>query len=147
MSPKNRLNPMPTDLNGLYGWDVANGFYVVAIDAGEFGTQQTEPLEVPPPRFNVNFDFTCLLMTTIRDLVDQQPALTRPTRTILVSPQATPTASPLVEAAEATTTPSSTDEPGLAVTGSSNDLWLVGIALIGMGISTTAAARHRRQQN
>ncbi len=138
MSPDNRMNPMSTDGNGLYGWDVADGFYVVVVDAGVYGVQQSPPLQVPPPRFNVNFDFPCVVEDASPDAVRFHTSAAPPETEADATPPAVSNAvapNPQVQVAESP----------LAVTGGETDGWPLGLMMIALGSAALGTARHRRR--
>lgn len=65
MSPSNRINPMPSDAEGHFGWDVMPGFYKVrarkdgctARDGSPY--VETDALPVPPPVFDLDLRLVC----------------------------------------------------------------------------------------
>jgi hypothetical protein len=67
MSPGNRINPMQTDLAGLFGWDVIAGYYkvqaaksgCVAADNLSQPYAQTDVLTIPPAVTNLRLVLYC----------------------------------------------------------------------------------------
>jgi hypothetical protein len=65
MSPSNRVNPMVSDAEGHFGWDVMPGFYMVraqkdgctARDGSAY--VETAVLPVPPPVFDLDLRLVC----------------------------------------------------------------------------------------
>jgi len=50
------INPLLTDVNGVYMWLVQLGFnYQVVVSAAGFGSQTSAILPVPPPQVGINF--------------------------------------------------------------------------------------------
>ncbi len=83
MSPANRRSPDSTDALGLFGWEVAPGYYKVLASAPgchaaskvHDRTISTKVLDVPPPVTGINLKLTC-------------PKLTRAVSTITLSEKA-----------------------------------------------------------
>lgn len=67
MSPGNRSNPTVTGADGRFQWDVVAGWYVVRAYAdgctnpanAKVPFAETQPLEVPPPRFGLVIKMKC----------------------------------------------------------------------------------------
>lgn len=67
MSPANRVNPMPTDTAGLFGWDVIAGYYKIRAEksgcvAANDHVQpyaQTDVLTIPPPVTDLRLVLYC----------------------------------------------------------------------------------------
>lgn len=67
MSPGNRSNPSITGTDGRFQWDVVAGWYVVRAYAdgctnptnAKVPFAETQPLEVPPPRFGLVIKMRC----------------------------------------------------------------------------------------
>ena len=67
MSPSNRSNPTITGADGRFQWDVVAGWYVVRAYADgctnlknpKVPFAETEPLQVPPPRFGLKIAMKC----------------------------------------------------------------------------------------
>lgn len=53
-SEYNQMNPLITDKNGAYAWDVPEGLWQVKYEKDGYETQLSEWLPVPPPQTNVN---------------------------------------------------------------------------------------------
>lgn len=56
----NQMNPLYTDLDGMYAWDVPEGFWQVKYEKDGYETAYSEWLEVPPPQLNVNIGMKAL---------------------------------------------------------------------------------------
>jgi len=52
----NQINPMLTDENGEYGWDVPGGMWQVRVVKDGYLDTQSEWLPVPPPQLDVNLE-------------------------------------------------------------------------------------------
>ena len=49
-----QANPLTTDINGLYSWDVPEGLWQVKYEKDGYETQTSDWLPVPPPQTDVN---------------------------------------------------------------------------------------------
>ena len=49
-----QVNPLPTDVNGMYAWDVPFGDWQVKYEKDGFQTSYSDWLPVPPPQFDIN---------------------------------------------------------------------------------------------
>jgi CSLREA domain-containing protein len=58
-------NPLFTDADGRYAWDVPEGWWRVRWEKDGYETQYSEPLEVFPPHFDVNADLRNLTPPTV----------------------------------------------------------------------------------
>lgn len=52
--PYSQKNPVKTDINGLYAWDVPNGLWQVKFEKEGYETVYSEWLPVPPPQLDIN---------------------------------------------------------------------------------------------
>jgi hypothetical protein len=65
MSPSNRVNPMQSDAEGHFGWDVMPGYYKVRAEKAGCTARdgsayvETEALPVPPPVFDLDLRLVC----------------------------------------------------------------------------------------
>ena len=55
-SEYSQQNPLYTDANGMYSWDVPEGLWQVKYEKSGYATQYSAWLEVPPPQMNVNIN-------------------------------------------------------------------------------------------
>ncbi|MBR5773597.1 MAG: leucine-rich repeat protein, partial [Clostridia bacterium] len=55
-----QVNPLTTDANGRYAWDVPEGWWRVKVEKAGYETAWSEWLPVPPPQTNVNIALTKL---------------------------------------------------------------------------------------
>lgn len=53
-----QVNPMLTDENGEYGWDVPSGLWQVRVTKDGYDNTESEWLPVPPPQLDVNLPMT-----------------------------------------------------------------------------------------
>jgi len=53
MSERNRQNPMTTDADGVFGWDVQAAWYKVRVTKAGYSTYETPALEVSPERLDL----------------------------------------------------------------------------------------------
>ena len=51
-------NPLITDADGNYAWDVPEGWWKVVVEKDGYETNESEWLPVPPPQTNVNISLT-----------------------------------------------------------------------------------------
>jgi hypothetical protein len=58
-------NPLYTDADGRYAWDVPEGWWRVRWEKDGYETQYSEALEVLPPHFDVNADLRNLTPPTV----------------------------------------------------------------------------------
>lgn len=52
--PYSQKNPIKTDMNGLYAWDVPNGLWQVKFEKEGYETVYSDWLPVPPPQLDIN---------------------------------------------------------------------------------------------
>lgn len=52
--PYSQKNPVKTDFNGLYAWDVPDGLWQVKFEKEGYETVYSEWLPVPPPQLDIN---------------------------------------------------------------------------------------------
>lgn len=52
--PYSQKNPVKTDINGLYAWDVPNGLWQVKFEKEGYETVYSDWLPVPPPQLDIN---------------------------------------------------------------------------------------------
>jgi beta-lactam-binding protein with PASTA domain len=84
MSPVNRVNPMPTNSQGLFGWDVVTGFYVVRAQASGCTSPsdaavnfvETPVLTIPPAVTDLELTLNCpsAALVEVPDVVGQTQA-------------------------------------------------------------------------
>ena len=60
-------NPLFTDENGMYRWDVPNGLWQVKFEKEGYQTVYSEWLPVPPPQLDVNIAMTQLSQPTVKN--------------------------------------------------------------------------------
>ena len=60
-----QLNPLTTDMNGAYAWDVPEGLWQVRFEKDGYETAVTEWLPVPPPQTDVNVGMISTAVPTI----------------------------------------------------------------------------------
>lgn len=58
-------NPLFTDENGMYSWDVPNGLWQVRLEKEGYLKTQSEWLPVPPPQLDVNMSMTQMKQPTV----------------------------------------------------------------------------------
>ena len=58
-------NPLFTDENGMYRWDVPQGLWQVKFEKEGYQTTYSEWLPVPPPQLDVNIPMTQMLQPTV----------------------------------------------------------------------------------
>ena len=56
-----QVNPLFTDVNGCYAWDVPEGKWQVKYEKEGYETEYSEWLDVPPPQLDVNISMKSLL--------------------------------------------------------------------------------------
>ena len=61
-------NPLFTDENGMYRWDVPQGLWQVKFEKEGYQTAYSEWLPVPPPQLEVNIPMTQLLQPTVKKI-------------------------------------------------------------------------------
>ena len=61
-------NPLFTDENGMYRWDVPQGLWQVKFEKEGYQTTYSEWLPVPPPQLEVNIPMTQLLQPTVKSV-------------------------------------------------------------------------------
>ena len=59
-------NPLFTDENGMYRWDVPQGLWQVKFEKEGYQTTYSEWLPVPPPQLEVNIPMTQMLQPTVK---------------------------------------------------------------------------------
>lgn len=59
-------NPLFTDENGMYRWDVPQGLWQVKFEKEGYQTTYSEWLPVPPPQLDVNIPMTQMLQPTVK---------------------------------------------------------------------------------
>ena len=60
MSPSNRVNPVVTDSEGMFGWETVPGFYEVTASKEGCGSATTAAFEVPPAQTELNLVLDCV---------------------------------------------------------------------------------------
>ena len=60
-------NPLFTDENGMYRWDVPQGLWQVKFEKEGYQTTYSEWLPVPPPQLEVNIPMTQMLQPTVKN--------------------------------------------------------------------------------
>ena len=65
-----QINPMTTDKDGCYAWDVPEGWWRVKYEKEGYETTWSEWLPVPPPQTEVNIGMVCLNPATLPGDVD-----------------------------------------------------------------------------
>ena len=60
-------NPLFTDENGMYRWDVPQGLWQVKFEKEGYQTVYSEWLPVPPPQLDVNIAMTQLSQPTVKN--------------------------------------------------------------------------------
>ena len=58
-------NPLTTDAEGKYGWNVPFGYWKVAYTKPGYETAYSQVFQIPPPRFDVNVGLTRIAAPTI----------------------------------------------------------------------------------
>ena len=61
-------NPLFTDENGMYRWDVPQGLWQVKFEKEGYQTAYSEWLPVPPPQLEVNIPMTQMLQPTVKKI-------------------------------------------------------------------------------
>lgn len=71
-----QANPLITDVNGVYAWDVPEGLWQVTYEKEGYETQKSEWLPVPPPQTNVNIGLVSKAVPTVESAVLTPDSLT-----------------------------------------------------------------------
>lgn len=71
-----QANPLITDVNGIYAWDVPEGLWQVTYEKDGYETQKSEWLPVPPPQTNVNIGLVSKAVPTVESAVMTPEGLT-----------------------------------------------------------------------
>lgn len=58
-------NPLTTDTEGRYAWNVPDGWWKVQFSAPGYQTAFSDPMQVPPPRYGVNVGLVSLAAPTL----------------------------------------------------------------------------------
>ncbi len=58
-------NPLTTDAQGKYGWNVPFGYWKVAYSKPGYETAYSQVFQIPPPRFDVNVGLTRIAAPTV----------------------------------------------------------------------------------
>jgi fibronectin type 3 domain-containing protein len=58
-------NPLVTDNDGSYGWNVPFGYWKVAYTKAGYETAYSQVFQIPPPRFDVNVGLTRIAAPTV----------------------------------------------------------------------------------
>jgi hypothetical protein len=58
-------NPLTTDAQGKYGWNVPFGYWKVAYTKPGYQTAYSQVFQIPPPRFDVNVGLTRIAAPTV----------------------------------------------------------------------------------
>lgn len=61
-----QVNPLVTDADGWYSWDVPQGWWIIKCEKDGYETTYSEWMEIPPEHFNVNIG----LQTTVAPTVE-----------------------------------------------------------------------------
>lgn len=69
MSPSNRSNPMLTDVDGRFRWDVAAAWYKVKVEKNGCSAYTSPAMEVPPERIDLAFKVDCAAPAPTQALV------------------------------------------------------------------------------
>jgi Tol biopolymer transport system component len=72
----NQSNPLVTGANGEYAWDVPMGWWKVEYSKAGYVTGSSEPMEVLPPRFNVDEGLVSLEAPTLTSVQRAGDAIT-----------------------------------------------------------------------
>ena len=64
----NQENPLFTDENGCYAWDVPEGWWQVKFEKDGYETTYSEWLPVPPPQTEVNIGLTSTTTATVENI-------------------------------------------------------------------------------
>lgn len=59
-------NPLTTDAQGKYGWNVPFGYWKVAYTKAGYETAYSQVFQIPPPRFDVNVGLTRIAAPTVQ---------------------------------------------------------------------------------
>ena len=62
-----QINPLITDNDGKYSWDVPEGWWQVKCEKEEYVTTYSEWLPVPPPQMDVNLNLVSIYETTVTE--------------------------------------------------------------------------------
>jgi hypothetical protein len=65
----NQENPQTTNLEGRYGWDVPEGWWMVQYVKDGYGTTYSDALPVPPPQLEVNIPMVRLAKPAVEKTV------------------------------------------------------------------------------
>ncbi|MBE6303156.1 MAG: T9SS type A sorting domain-containing protein [Bacteroidales bacterium] len=68
-------NPLVTDKNGMYRWDVPQGLWQVKFEKEGYETAYSEWLPVPPPQLEVNIAMTQYRQPEVKDAVAYENAI------------------------------------------------------------------------
>ena len=71
-----QMNPLITDINGAYAWDVPEGLWQVRFEKDGYETQESDWLPVPPPQTEVNIGLVSKTAPTVENAVLRPDSLT-----------------------------------------------------------------------